>query len=49
MNLGKRGVEPVTLKVYHWFDDYENLDVSETLSPSQVKDLIKQGKVAKIH
>ena len=49
MNLGKRGVEPVTPKVYHWFDDYENLDVHENPSPFQVNDLVKQGKVAKNH
>ena len=49
VNLGKRGVELVALKVYHWFDDYENLDVKETLSPSQVRELINQGKVAKNH
>ena len=49
VNLGKRGVEPVALKDYHWFDDYENLNVSGALSPSQVKDLINQGKVAKNH
>ncbi len=49
VNLSKRGVEPVALKVYHWFDDYENLDVTATLSPSEVKELINQGKVAKNH
>ncbi len=49
VNLSKRGSEPVALKVYHWFDDYENLDTDEALSPSQVKDLFGQGKVAKNH
>ena len=37
------------MKVYHWFDDYENLDVNKTLSPSRVKALVNQGKVAKSH
>ena len=31
-NLGRRGVEPVAIKVYHWFDDYENLNVKEALT-----------------
>ncbi len=48
VNLSKRGSEAVALKVYYWFDDYKNLDTIETLSLSQVKDLVDQGKVANI-
>ncbi len=47
VNVSRGGVEPVALKVYHWFDDYENLDTNEMLIPSQVEDLTNQGKVAK--
>ncbi len=44
MNVGKNGVEPITLKVYEWFDN-PTVSRGENLSARQVGELIAAGKV----
>ena len=45
VNQSKRGVEPASLQVYSWFDEYENLN-QVPLTHEEVKNLMKKGKAA---
>ena len=44
VNIGKNGVEPITLKVYNWFDNPATK--GQDVSARQVGELIAAGKVA---